>query len=83
MLVKDFDEVDKYLVDAQQLFTNIKDLKEIEAFFDLPPENLEHVRRFWETLRGKGRTFMRCKGVFSRSGKICILYMTYIGDLAT
>ncbi len=54
MLVKDFDEVDKYLVDAKQLFTNIKDLKEIEAFFDLPPENLEHVKRFWETLRGKG-----------------------------
>ena len=54
MLVRDFDEIDKYLVDTQQLFTNIKDLKEIEAAFDLPPENLEHVKRFWQTLRGKG-----------------------------
>ncbi len=49
LLVKDFDEVDKYLVDARQLFTNVKDLKELEYNFDLPPESLASVRRFWET----------------------------------
>ena len=54
MLVKDFDEIDKYLVDARQLFTNIKDLKEIDLIFSLPEESLEPIRRFWQTLRGHG-----------------------------
>ena len=51
MLLKDFDEIDKYCVDAQQLFSNVRDLKEIEARFALPEENMESLRRFWETLR--------------------------------
>jgi hypothetical protein len=54
MLVKDFDEIDKYLVEAKQLFTNIKDLKEIDLIFSLPEESLEPIRRFWQTLRGHG-----------------------------
>lgn len=48
MLLNDFDDVDKYLVDAKQLFTNIKELKEIdEKFFYLTPEQLAAIRRFW------------------------------------
>ncbi|MEM9987187.1 MAG: hypothetical protein AAF804_19000, partial [Bacteroidota bacterium] len=43
MLVKDFDEIDKYMVDAQQLFTNIKDLKEIDLFFNLSEEELAPI----------------------------------------
>ena len=53
MLVKDFDEIDKYLVDAEKLFTNIKDLKEIDLFFSLTEEELEPIRQFWETIRGR------------------------------
>ncbi|MEM7373377.1 MAG: PD-(D/E)XK nuclease family protein [Bacteroidota bacterium] len=53
MLVKDFDELDKYMVDAQQLFTNVHDLKEIEAFFSIPEENRELIKSFWRTLRGR------------------------------
>ncbi|MEM7658164.1 MAG: PD-(D/E)XK nuclease family protein [Bacteroidota bacterium] len=52
MLLKDFDELDKYLVDARQLFTNIKELKEIDDFFTLEEENLKAVRTFWQSLRG-------------------------------
>ena len=48
MLLNDFDDVDKYLVDAKQLFTNIKELKEIdEKFLYLTPEQLAAIRRFW------------------------------------
>ncbi len=48
MLLNDFDDVDKYLVDAEQLFTNIKELKEIdEKFFYLTPEQLAAIKRFW------------------------------------
>lgn len=48
MLLKDFDDVDKYMVDAKQLFTNITDLKEIDSRFDyLTPEQIAAIRRFW------------------------------------
>ena len=48
MLLNDFDDVDKYLVDAAQLFRNIKDLKEIDAGFDFLSETqIEAIRRFW------------------------------------
>lgn len=48
MLLGDFDDVDKYMVDAQQLFRNIYDLKEIDAGFSyLTEEQVEAIRRFW------------------------------------
>ncbi len=48
MLLSDFDDVDKYLVDAKQLFHNIYDLKEIDAGFSfLSPDQVEAIRRFW------------------------------------
>lgn len=34
VLLSDFDQIDKYQVDVQRLFANIKDLKDIEAQFD-------------------------------------------------
>lgn len=48
MLLSDFDDVDKYLVDARQLFTNISDLKEIDNVFDVFTEKqIEVIRHFW------------------------------------
>ena len=46
MLLGDFDDVDKYMVDARQLFTNIHDLKEIDEFY-LTDEQIEIIKRFW------------------------------------
>ncbi len=46
MLLSDFDDVDKYMVDARQLFTNIHDLKEIDEFY-LTEEQIEIIKRFW------------------------------------
>lgn len=48
MLAGDFDDVDKYMVDASQLFTNIEDLKDLEKPY-LTPEQLEVIRQFWNT----------------------------------
>ena len=50
LLLKDFDEVDKYLVDADQLFTNVKDLREIEALFTEPEVIKLYVRLFWSSI---------------------------------
>ncbi len=51
MLLSDFDEIQKYNVDAQQLFRNIADLKEIdEQFADFTDQQREQLRQFWEKL---------------------------------
>ncbi len=53
VLIADFDMVDKYKVDASQLFSNIRDLKEIEADMSyLSAEQIEMINRFWRTLTG-------------------------------
>ncbi|MDR1809451.1 MAG: PD-(D/E)XK nuclease family protein [Prevotella sp.] len=48
MILSDFDDVDKYMADARQLFQNIYDLKEIDAGFAfLTDEQVAAIRRFW------------------------------------
>lgn len=51
MLLADFDMIDKYMVDASQLFRNISDIKELEADVSyLTPEQLQIVAAFWRTI---------------------------------
>ena len=57
MLISDFDQVDKYLVNAHDLFTNVTDLKEIDARFDsLLDDEKERLGNFWKTLSDKEKT---------------------------
>jgi CRISPR/Cas system-associated exonuclease Cas4 (RecB family) len=48
MVLKDFDDTDKYLVDADLLFKKIIDYKEIEETF--PVEMQEDFKKFWSTI---------------------------------
>ena len=49
MLLSDFDMLDKYRVDADLLFRNIADLKELEADLSyLTDEQRRIINRFWE-----------------------------------
>jgi len=49
MLLEDFDDVDKNLTDARDLFRNVSDLKEIDAAFDyMTNDQKEVIRRFWQ-----------------------------------
>lgn len=49
IILNDFNEVDKYCVDAGQLFQNITDLKSIEEQFQSFSENqLAAIRSFWK-----------------------------------
>ncbi|MBN2806452.1 MAG: PD-(D/E)XK nuclease family protein [Prolixibacteraceae bacterium] len=51
MLLADFDDLDKYLVDARQLFRNIVSLREIDHGFDyLTPEQLKYLSTFWSNI---------------------------------
>jgi CRISPR/Cas system-associated exonuclease Cas4 (RecB family) len=48
MMLRDFDELDKYLVDADMLFRNIIDLKELEEpLAGLEALQIEFIRQFW------------------------------------
>lgn len=46
ILINDFGDVDRYLVDADQLFRNIENLKEISANY-LTEEQIEVIRKYW------------------------------------
>jgi hypothetical protein len=48
MLLNDFDDIDKYLVDASLLFRNVLDIKNIDQQFGgLTEEQIEIIKRFW------------------------------------
>ncbi len=48
VLLSDFDDIDKYRLDAKQIFTNVRDLKEIDYSFEyLTDEQREAIKRFW------------------------------------
>ncbi|MFI3293090.1 MAG: PD-(D/E)XK nuclease family protein [Rikenellaceae bacterium] len=50
ILLADFDMIDKYMIDADELFRNVSDIKELEADLSyLTPEQLKIVS-FWSTL---------------------------------
>lgn len=54
MLVRDFDEVDKYMVNAPLLFQDLSNQKELDSRFDfLTPEQLEFLREFWGNFDAK------------------------------
>jgi hypothetical protein len=48
MLLNDFDDVDKYLVDAKQLFRNVHDFRSLDDDLShLTGEQIDAIRRFW------------------------------------
>lgn len=55
MLLNDFDDIDKYMVDARMLFRNVSDLKSLDDDFNyLPPEQVQAIRSFWSSFYPKG-----------------------------
>ncbi len=48
VVLNDFDDIDKYLVDASKIFTNIRDLKEIDSHYEyLSDKQREAISTFW------------------------------------
>ena len=66
ILLSDFDLIDKYMIDADMLFRNISDLKELEADLSyLTPEMRKVINTFWshfekeESLSDEKRKFLK------------------------
>jgi len=56
ILLADFNDIDRYLVDAKDIFTNISDIKEIDSIFDyLSPEQKEALEHFWGSVAVSSR----------------------------
>lgn len=54
MLLGDFDDIDKYMVNARMLFTNVTDLREIENDFAfLSEKQIAAIRTFWSSFYPK------------------------------
>jgi hypothetical protein len=52
MLLRDFDETDKYLIAAGHLFRDLSNQKELDASFDyLTPEQQEFLKNFWSNFQ--------------------------------
>lgn len=50
LLLEDFDDIDKYLIDPKTLFSNIVSLKELESGFSyLTPEQITVIQNFWNS----------------------------------
>ncbi len=48
IILADFDDIDKYLVDAEKLFSTVADIKEIDQLFDGYEESsIEIIKKFW------------------------------------
>ncbi len=54
LLLGDFDSVDKYLVDADALFSNLVDLHELDFLFEMEPEQRAAIERFWGSFGSAG-----------------------------
>ena len=80
MLLRDFDELDKYMVNASGLFKDLRNLKEIESGFDyLTDEQRAFLMEFWKSF-GENITENKRKFIEIWS-KLFKLYETYKSQL--
>lgn len=59
VLLADFDDIDKQLVDARQLFTNIKDIRQLDTLDYLTPEQEEALKHFFSGFSIENTTLLR------------------------
>lgn len=77
LLISDFDDVDKNMVDAARLFSNLKDLKDIMDTPDyLDEEQVEAIRLFFQNFSLEKRTELKTKFI-SLWDKLGNIYRNY------
>lgn len=75
MLIKDFDDVDKHLVNAKQLFANIKELREIGTAKEiLEPKQAESIARFFSNFNAGGKIEGKFQTIWER---LYTIYCTF------
>ncbi len=60
IILSDFNDIDKNLVNPNQLFANLSDLKKIDLLYsDVNEEIVEHIRQFWQLFDVEAPTHAR------------------------
>lgn len=84
LLISDFDDVDKNLVDADKLFTNLQDLTHIMDDYDfLDKEQEEAIQQFFQNFSIEKRTELKAKfiSLWDKLGDIYRHYRTNLINL--
>ena len=82
LLISDFDDVDKNMVDADKLFSNLQDLKNLMDDYEfLDEEQEEAIRQFFQNFSIERRTELKEKFI-SLWDKLGIIYHRYRENLA-
>lgn len=82
LLISDFDDVDKNMVDADKLFSNLQDLKNLMDDYDfLDKEQEEAIRQFFQNFSIERRTELKEKFI-SLWDKLSSIYHHYQENLA-
>lgn len=59
LLLNDFDEIDRYLINPKLIFSNIEEFKEIQTLFQPDDEDLRSLQEFWKGFSGRELTSLR------------------------
>lgn len=76
LLVSDFDDVDKNLVDANKLFCNLSELKQLEDFSFLTDEQVKIIQKFFQNFVVEKETELK-KRFLTLWEKLGVIYTNY------
>lgn len=76
VLLKDFDEVDRYLVDAKLLYKNLQDIKDLDTVFGPDEEALKAIIEFQKVIdvSGNGELFKEFDTTWNTVGKAYFMF---------
>lgn len=78
MILGDYDEIERYDVDAGLLYAGIKSLKEIDILFENDPEQTEQIKKFWGLFTDKEPSILKEK--FSQTWNILPLMYVKLNE---
>ena len=61
ILLDDFDEIDKYMVNANKVYQTLLDIKQIDALFEMEEEQKVALRLFWQSTQDDKQDDVRQK----------------------
>jgi hypothetical protein len=81
-LLADFNEIDKYLIDAKALFSNISDLKDLtDQTFSLSQEQIDIIKKFWENINSNDESLSFKQQFISLWNNLYEIYYTFKDNL--
>jgi RecB family exonuclease len=59
LMLRDFDDIDKYMANAAKVFETVTDLNKIDQQFAFEEEDLRHLREFWKNFFDRDPSLLR------------------------